>query len=87
MIDARVFDDLARNLGKLLPPGVSALRDDFEANARASIQTAFSRLDLVTREEFDVQAGVLAATRRRLEELEKRVEAMQGAEPRGDVPQ
>jgi len=56
MIDARVFDDLADTLGKLLPPGVSDLKEDFEKNAKAAVQSALSNLDVVTREEFDVQA-------------------------------
>jgi len=77
MIDARVFDDLANNLSKLLPAGVSDLKDDFERNAKSAIQQALGNLDLVTREEFDVQMAVLQKTRLRLEELEARVAALE----------
>ena len=77
MIDATVIDDLARTLGRLLPPGVAELKEDFEHNARAAVQSALGRLDLVTREEFDVQSRVLARTRARLEALEARVAALE----------
>jgi len=62
MIDARVFDDISNTLGKLLPPGVSDMKDDFEQNAKATLQSALGKLDLVTREEFDVQTQVLLNT-------------------------
>ena len=52
---------------------------DFERNARAMLGNVFSRLDLVTREEFDAQARVLAQTRARLEQLEQRLAALEAA--------
>jgi len=74
MIDARIFDDLADTLAKLLPPGVSELKDDFERNAKSAIQQSLGKLDLVTREEFDVQMAVLQKTTLlRLEALESRL--------------
>ncbi len=73
MIDARIFDDLADTLAKLLPPGVSELKDDFERNAKSAIQQSLGKLDLVTREEFDVQMAVLQKTLLRLEALESRL--------------
>ena len=80
MIDARVFDELAESLGKLLPPGVSDMKSDFERNAKSAVQSALGNLDLVTREEFDVQAEVLRRTRARLEELEARVQKLESSE-------
>ena len=77
MIDATVIDDLSRRLGKLLPPGVAEVKDDFERNARAAVQGALANLDVVTREEFDVQAQVLQRTRQRLQLLEARVAALE----------
>jgi len=62
----RVLADLQR----LLPGG---LGQNLEKNLRAAMVAAFNRLDLVTREELDVQEAVLARTRARLEEMEKRV--------------
>jgi len=73
MIDARVFDDLSSTLGKLLPPGVSDIKEDFEHNAKAAMQSALGKLDLVTREEFDVQREVLLNTRKQLKLLEERI--------------
>ncbi len=73
MIDARVFDEIAQSLGKLLPPGVADMKTDFERNAKSAVQSALGNLDLVTREEFDVQAEVLNRTRAKLEALEARV--------------
>ncbi len=73
MIDPKLLDDMARRFSEAVPPGLRQLQQDMEKNFRATLQTAFARMDLVTREEFDVQQAVLARTRARLEELEKRV--------------
>jgi len=74
MIDARVFDELAENLGKLLPPGVADMKSDFQNNAKAAVQSALGNLDLVTREEFDIQTKLLEKTMKRVKELEARIE-------------
>ena len=79
MTDASRLDDLSRTLGKLLPPGLADLKDDVEKNVRAAVQGALGNLDLVTREEFDVQAEVLQRTRQRLQALEARVAALEPA--------
>jgi len=78
MIDARVFDEIAENLGKLLPPGVADMKNDFERNAKSAVQSALGNLDLVTREEFDVQAEVLRRTRERLNAFEARLAVLEG---------
>lgn len=77
MIDARVFDDISSTLSKLLPPGVPDIKNDFEQNAKATLQSALGRLDLVTREEFDVQSEVLFNTRKQLTLLEERVKLLE----------
>ena len=84
MIDARVFDDISNTLSKLLPPGVSDAKDDFEQNAKATLQSALGKLDLVTREEFDVQTQVLLNTRKQLKMLEERIAVLEGVEPSSD---
>lgn len=86
MIDARVFDEISNTLGKLLPPGVSDMKDDFEQNAKATLQGALGKLDLVTREEFDVQTEVLLNTRKQLKMLEERIAMLEGTEPSPDQP-
>ena len=86
MIDARVFDELSKSLGKMLPPGVSEMKTDFERNAKTAIQSALGSLDLVSREEFDVQAEVLRITRQKLKMLEARVSALEPAIEAGSKP-
>ena len=73
MINFKAIDELAQRLGDLLPPGVEAARADLEKNFRATLQAGLGRLDLVTREEFDVQRAVLLRTREKLDTLERMV--------------
>jgi BMFP domain-containing protein YqiC len=78
--DPRTLDELARKLADAVPPGLSALKDDLEQNFKAVLQSGLTKLDLVTRQEFDIQSAVLRRSRERLEELEKRLAALeQGA--------
>jgi BMFP domain-containing protein YqiC len=79
-MDPRSLDDLARRLSAAVPPGLTALRNDLEANFKAILQAGIAKLDLVSRQEFDVQAGVLRRTREKLEALEARVAALEAAQ-------
>ena len=72
------FDEISERLGRLLPEGAQEMRADFERNARSVMQQAMTRMDLVTREEFDVQADVLARTREQVAALEARLAALEG---------
>jgi BMFP domain-containing protein YqiC len=56
-----------------MPPAAREIQTDLEKNLRAATQSVFAKMDLVTREEFDVQAKVLARSRAKLEQLEKQV--------------
>lgn len=67
------FDHLFNRFSDALPRSTFGLHRDLEKNLRAAMNAAFNRMDLVTREEFDVQSAVLARTRARLEALEARV--------------
>jgi BMFP domain-containing protein YqiC len=71
--DPRLIDDLARRLAGAVPESVVALRRDLEQNFKGVLQGQLARLELVTREEFDVQAAVLKRTREKLAALEKRL--------------
>jgi hypothetical protein len=71
MIRLKALDDLAHRLSELLPPGLEGARGDLEKNFRAALHSGFSKLDLVTREEFDVQRAVLLRTREKLSLLER----------------
>ena len=73
MIDLSHLDDLARRLSALVPPGVREGREELQQNFKAVLQSGLSRLDLVTREEFEVQRAVLLRTREKLEELQRTV--------------
>lgn len=78
-LDPKTLDDLARRLSESVPEGLQLVRRDLEQNFRAVLQAGLARLDLVTRQEFDVQAGVLRRTRERLGELEARLAALEQA--------
>ena len=73
MIDLSHLDDLARRLSALVPPGVREGREELQQNFKAVLQSGLAKLDLVTREEFDVQRAVLMRTREKLEELQRAV--------------
>lgn len=72
-MDVQGIDQLAQRLASLVPPGLAQAREDMHANFKDILAQGLRRLDLVTREEFDVQSQVLTRTRERLELLEKRL--------------
>ncbi len=71
MLDATKIEEMVQSFTNALPPGLTAIQDDIEKNVRAALSSTFAKLDLVTREEFDVQTQVLHRTREKLEALEK----------------
>lgn len=71
------IEDLAGRLAGLLPPGLKTLRAELQDNFRAVLASQLERLDLVSRERFDVQAELLARTQARLKQLEARVQALE----------
>ena len=77
MIDLSQIDELARRLSSLVPPGLREGREDIQENFKAVLQSGLAKLDLVTREEFDVQRAVLARTREQLETLKQTLEALE----------
>ena len=77
MIDAKIFDDISQRIAGQMPSGFQALQDDLKKNVRSAVEASLSHLNLVTREEFDVQAKVLARTRTKLEALEKKIEELE----------
>ncbi len=70
-MDLNFIDDLSRRLADVLPPGLQSLKQDVERNFNAVLRSRLEKLDLVTRDEFDAQARVLARTREKVEALEK----------------
>ncbi len=76
-MDPRSLDDLARRLAAAVPESLSAVRRDLETNFKAVLQSGLAKLDLVTRQEFHVQAGVLRRTREKLGALGARLAALE----------
>lgn len=79
MLDPRVVEEVVGRIVALLPPGLDRLQEDAARGLRVSLSSALERMNLVSREEFDVQVAVLARTRERLEALERRVQAIERA--------
>lgn len=71
MIDPNKLEEIASKFSQSIPPGAKAFQQDIEKNFKQVLQSMVSKLDLVTREEFDVQQKVLARTREKIEALEK----------------
>ncbi len=69
---------LASKLADAVPAGIKTMRDDLEQNFRSVLKSGIGKLDLVTREEFDVQRAVLERTREKLEALEAKLAELEG---------
>ena len=76
-LNSTALDDLARRLADSVPQSLRSLGRDMESNFKAVLQAQLSRLDLVSRQEFDVQAALLARTREKLAALEKRLQELE----------
>ena len=76
MLDPKTLEDIGNKMSTLL---ANSPAKDFEKNAKAVVSGFLAKLDLVSREEFDIQTQVLARTREKLKELEARVEALEKA--------
>jgi hypothetical protein len=79
MMDRQDIDQIALRLVSLVPPGLAQAHQDLRANFQDVLAQGLRRLDLVTREEFEVQTQVLARTRAKVDELERRVAELEAA--------
>ncbi len=77
MVSPQALNELMRGILDALPSGMHTLHNDIEKNLRASLNSTFAKLNLVTREEFEVQSAVLARTRAKLKALEEKVAALE----------
>ena len=84
MIDLNHIDALARRLSDLVPPGLRESREELQATVKSALQAGLTKLDLVTREEFEVQRAVLLRTREKLDALEQAVATLE-KRPANDV--
>lgn len=73
MINAKKIEEIAKQVTDSIPPGVKNMANDFEDKAKSVLQSKLSQLDVVTREEFDVQTQVLIKTREKISELEAKL--------------
>jgi BMFP domain-containing protein YqiC len=87
MIDLNQIDALARRLGELVPPGLRESREEMEAAFKGALQAGLAKLDLVTREEFEVQRAVLLRTREKLDALEAKVAELEARQAGPAAPQ
>ena len=76
-MEKHFIEDWASKIGNLLPPAPSAIKQELEESLRQAIRSSITRLDLVTREEFEIQSAVLQRTRIKLEQLEKKVSELE----------
>lgn len=77
MLDPKMFEDFTQRISTLIANSPAA---EVEKNARAMMSSFFSKLDLVTREEFDTQANVLARTRQLVDQLNARLDEIEARE-------
>ena len=77
MVNRDELNNLARKITSLLPDNVQQMQDDLESNIHALLQNTLAKMNLVTREEFDVQAALLQRTREKLEKLERLLDELE----------
>lgn len=77
MFDMNFINDIAKQFSDKLPPGAKKFKHDLDKNFRAVVQSMLAKLDLVTREEFNVQKGVLTKTRAKINALAKQLEQLE----------
>ena len=73
MLDPKKLEDLAKQIADAVPPGVKNMAEEAEGRVKTVLQSQLSKLDLVTREEFDIQSQVLIRTREKLDAIESSI--------------
>ncbi len=77
MVDPKKLDDIAKKLSDAVPERLKTAKDEMSKQFKQVLQTQLSKLDLVSRDEFDTQTQVLLRTRQKLEELEKKLSELE----------
>ncbi len=70
MLNPQTLNQLSEKIAELLPPGLQAVKNDFDARVKTLLQQQLAQFEMVSREEFDLQARVLQRTREKLEKVE-----------------
>ncbi|MCC2617528.1 accessory factor UbiK family protein [Aestuariibacter halophilus] len=84
MLDPKKIEEIAKQISDAVPPGVKSMAENAENKVKQILQQQLSRLDFVSREEFDIQSQVLIRTREKLEALEARVAALEAQAAKND---
>ncbi len=82
MFDPKQFEELAKKLYTALPTSLQNFENEIQQKFKEILQAAFARMDLVTREEFDVQIKVLARTREKIDTLQAQVQTLLETKPK-----
>ena len=77
MIDNQTINQLSAKISELLPPGLQQVKDDFDARLKSLLQQQLANYDMVSREEFDIQARILKRTREKLEAIEEKLKQLE----------
>ena len=77
MIDNQTINRLSDKINELLPPGLQQTKADFDARLKSLLQQQLANYEMVSREEFDIQARVLARTREKLDAIETRLKELE----------
>lgn len=73
----QTVSEIVRKISSAVPKDLKIAKEELEKNARATVESVFQRLDLVTREEFDVQVMLLSKSQRRIKELEQQIKKLE----------
>lgn len=77
MLETQKIDEFVKKLSAMMPSSVGEFQDDIEKNLKAGLQSALQKMDLVTREEYEVQTALLARTREKLEALDAKLKLLE----------
>ncbi|MBU2979855.1 accessory factor UbiK family protein [Alteromonas sp. C1M14] len=77
MLDPKKLEEIAKQISEAVPPGVRSMAENAESRIKQVLQSQLGKLDLVSREEFDIQSQVLIRTREKLEAMESRLAALE----------
>ena len=80
MLDPKKLEEIAKQISDAVPPGVKNMAEEPESKIKQVLQSQLSKLDLVTRDEFDVQTQVLIRTREKLDALEARLATLEASD-------
>ena len=86
MFDPKIFDEMTKKFNDALPPALKNVQSELEKNFKSTLTSTFHKMDLVTREEFDVQLKVLERTREKVESLQKQLDALIQQKPTPKKP-